>query len=198
MSVVRFKKIHLCQWIRGSIVALALTSVVPTHAATTFNFTLDEPCKTSAGVFLTNGTLVRTLWSKVRYYAAGTNSAVWDGLDDNSNAVPPGVYQIRLLEHNTEYVWDGAVGNSSAALGGITVHQAFWPMRGMAITGTNAFYVTGYNEGKYDFCQFSTTDSTHVLSKWTWVDDSNMNPESEPSDTYDRNWLWTATDGNRV
>ncbi|HUC84228.1 MAG TPA: hypothetical protein VL970_03470, partial [Candidatus Acidoferrales bacterium] len=39
---------------------------------TTFTFTLDEPCKTSAGVYLPDGTLVRTLWSKVRFYAAGT------------------------------------------------------------------------------------------------------------------------------
>lgn len=178
--------------------AIVLNWAVSLPGATTFSFVLDEPCKTSAGVFLPDGTLVRTLWSKVRYYAAGTNSAVWDGLDDNGNVMPPGPYQIRLLEHNTEYVWDGSIGNSSAALGGITVHQAFWPMRGMAITGTNAFYVTGYNEGKYDFCRFATTDPTRVLAKWTWVDDPNMHPESAPSDTYDRNWLWAATDGNRV
>lgn len=165
---------------------------------TTFTFTLDEPCKTSAGVFLPDGTLVRTLWSKVRYYAPGTNTAAWDGLDDNGNPMPAGVYQIRLLQHNTEYVWDGAIGNSSAEKAGITIHQAFWPMRGMAIAGTNAFYVTGYNEGKYDFCRFATTDPQHVTAKWTWVDDAQMHPQSAPSDTYDRNWLWTATDGNRV
>ncbi|MGA2247314.1 MAG: hypothetical protein ABSH48_20170, partial [Verrucomicrobiota bacterium] len=195
---MRLSKFDLRGLSRCLVVALASYWVVAAGAATAFNFTLDEPCKTSAGVFLPDGTLVRTLWSKVRYFAAGTNSAVWDGLDDNSNAVPAGIYQIRLLEHNTEYVWDGSIGNSSAALGGITVHEAFWPMRGMSITGTNAFYVTGYNEGRYDFCQFALTDPTHVLAKWTWVDDPNMNPESAPSDVYDRNWLWTTTDGNRV
>lgn len=47
-------------------------------------------------------------------YLAGTNSAVWDGLDDNSNPVAAGVYQIKVLQHNTEYVGDGAIGNISA------------------------------------------------------------------------------------
>lgn len=113
--------------------------------SSTFTFTLDEPCKTSAGVFKPDGTLVRTLWSKVRYQA-GTFSAVWDGLDDETNTAPQDVYEIRLLQHNTEYVWDGAIGNTSAELSGPTVHHGFYPIRDIAISGTNAFYVSGYNE----------------------------------------------------
>jgi len=31
-------------------------------------------------------------------------------------------------------------------------------MHDMAIAGTAAFYVTGYDEGKYDFNAFSTPD----------------------------------------
>ena len=127
-----------------------------------FAFTLDEPCKTSAGVYTPDGTLVRTLWSKVRYYAPGTYSAVWDGLDDNSNMAPTGNYEIKLLQHNTEYVWDGAIGNTSAEVSGPTVHGGFWPMADMAISGTNAFYVSAYDEGKYDFRNFLTTDPQHV------------------------------------
>src|SRR5271170_8320497 len=91
-------------WTGLQMLLLVLGAIGPlkTSAQTTFTFTLDEPCKTSAGVFLTNGTLVRTLWSKVYYYAAGTYSAVWNGLDDNSNAVAAGSYQIKLLQHNME------------------------------------------------------------------------------------------------
>jgi len=158
--------------------------------STTFSFYLDEPCKTSAGVYRPDGTLVRTLWSKVRYYAAGTNSAAWDGLDDNSNPAPSGVYQIRVLQHNTEYVWDGAIGNTSDELSGPTVHTGFWPMRDLTIAGTNAFYVSGYNEGKYDFRTFATTDPQRVKATW--------GPGNNPADIYDRNWNWAATDGHWV
>lgn len=150
---------------------------------------LDEPCKTSAGVFTPDGTLIRTLWSKVRYQA-GTNSAVWDGLDDNGNAAAAGAYQIKLLQHNMEYVWDGPMGNTSAELAGPTVHTGFLPMRDMAITGANGYYVSGYNEGKYDFCNFSTTDPQHVKMKW--------GADGQPSNIYDRNWSWITTDGTRV
>src|SRR5450756_1342460 len=154
-----------------------------------FTFFLDESSLTSAGAYAPDGTLLRTLWSKVRY-PAGTNAAVWDGLDDNSNAMPAGIYQIKLLLHNTEYVWDGALGNTSAERSGPTVHAAFLPMRDLAIAGTNAFYVTGYNEGKYDFCNFLTTDPQHVRMKWS-ADDQAAN-------IFDRNWGWIATDGSRI
>jgi len=150
---------------------------------TTFSFTLDEPCKTSAGVYQPDGTLVRTLWSKVRYYSAGTYSAAWDGLDDNSNAVSGGVYEIKVLQHNTEYVWDGAIGNTSAEPTGPTVHMQFYQMRDMTMAGTNAFYVSGYNENKFDFCQFFTTDPQRVVLK---QGRDNLS------------WDWTVTDGTRV
>jgi len=166
-------------WTAGSVLA----------SSTPFAFSLDESSKTSAGVFTPDGTLIRTLWSKV-YYQAGTNSAVWDGLDDSGNPVTPGTYQIKLLQHNTEYVWDGAIGNTSAERSGPMVHAAYLPMRDMAITGTNAFYVTGYNEGKYDFDNFLTTDPQHVRMKWS--------ADGQAANQYDRNWGWTATDGNRV
>jgi len=166
---------------------------------TPFSFYLDEPCKTSAGVFAPDGTLVRTLWSKARYYAPGTYSAVWDGLDDNGNAASAGIYQIRVLQHNTEYVWDGAIGNTSAELSGPTVHGGFWPMADMAISGTNAFYVSGYNEGKYDFRSFLTTDPQHVKMAWYWVYTAQFNRVSSfPGEINDLNWLWVAADGNWV
>jgi hypothetical protein len=158
--------------------------------STGFTFFLDEPCKTSAGVFAPDGTLIRTLWSKVRYYAAGTNSGVWDGLDDNSNPVPAGVYQIKVLQHNTAYVWDGAIGNTSAELSGPTVHKGFYPMRDMTIAGTNGYYVSGYNEGGYDFRNFVTTDPQRVKIQW--------GANGQPANTYDRDWRWAATDGNWV
>ena len=166
------------------------SGVVQAQTTTPFIFNLDEPCKTSAGVYTSNGTLVRTLWSKVRYYAAGTYSNYWDGLDDSGNPVAGGTYQIKILEHNTEYVWDGAIGNTSDQISGPTVHRGFWPMADMAISGTNGFYCSGYNEGTFDFRNFSTTDPQSVVD--------NFAPGSNPANIYDQNWLWTAADGNHV
>ena len=166
--------------------------------STSFSFYLDEPCKTSAGVYKPDGTLVRTLWSKVRYYAAGTYTNFWDGLDDNGNAVPTNAtYQITLLQHNTEYVWDSAIGNTSAEMSGPTVHSGFWPMADMAISGTNAFYVSGYNEGKFDFRNFLTTDPQHVKTAWYWVYNDNL-VKSFVGDPHDLNWLWVTADSNWV
>ena len=174
----------------------AITTAWP--ASSTFSFTLDAPCKTSAGVYTPDGTLIRTLWSKVRYQA-GTNAAVWDGLDDNGAPTAAGLYQIKLLQHNVEYVWDGAIGNTSAELSGPTVHRSFWPMRGMAISGTNAFYVSGYNEGLYDFRSFSTTDPQRVKMSWYWIYSSQFNRMNNSSgDVNDLNWLWAAADSSRV
>ena len=172
--------------------------VSPPAGGCSFSFTLDEPCKTSAGVYTPDGTLIRTLWSKVRY-PAGTSTALWDGLDDSGKAVAPGTYQIKLLQHNTEYVWDGAIGNTSADLSGPTVHHGFWPMCDMAISGTNGFYVSGYNEGSYDFRNFLTTDPQRVRMAWYWVYEAQFNKcGSVPGDVNDLNWLWAAADSNRV
>jgi len=193
---MKLAKFFLC-WVM--LACLPCANNVVRAQNTTLSFTLDEPCKTSAGVFATNGTLIRTLWSKVRYYAPGNYSAVWNGLDDNSNQVAAGVYQIKLLQHNTEYVWDGAIGNTSTAISGPTVHSGFWPVADMAISGTNAFYISGYNEGKYDFRSFLTTNPQQVSMAWYWVYSTQFNRVSSmPGDVNDLNWLWTAADTNWV
>jgi hypothetical protein len=175
----------LCLWLLALLVA-----PLARGQATTFVYTLDEPCKTSAGVYASDGTLVRTLWSKVRYYSAGTYTNFWDGLDDSGNSVAAGTYQIKILEHNTEYVWDGAIGNTSDQISGPTVHRGFWPMADMSISGTNGFYCSGYNEGMYDFRAFDTTDPQSVVD--------NFAPGANPADVYDQNWLWTTADSNHV
>jgi FlgD Ig-like domain len=188
------------KFVRWLTVTWLLSLAIASQAAnSSFSFTLDEPCKTSAGVYTSDGTLIRTLWSKVRYYAAGTYAAAWDGLDDSSNAAPAGVYQIKLLQHNTEYVWDGAIGNTSAELSGPTVHQGFYPVQDMAIIGTNAFYVSGYNEGRYNFRSFITTDPQHMASGLYWCYSPEDQVTYEPlMDINQRSWTYVAADSNWV
>ncbi|HEX3717558.1 MAG TPA: fibronectin type III domain-containing protein [Verrucomicrobiae bacterium] len=130
-------------------------------------------------------------------FPQGPQSANWDGLDDNSNPVPAGTYRIKLLQHNVKYVWDGAIGNTSTEMSGPTVHRGFSFITDMTITGTNAFYVSGYNENQYAFRSFNTSDPQHVASQWFW---SYLNGVlgSNPGNIYDRDWLYTTSDGNWV
>ncbi len=187
---MKFSKVFASRWTWCLTTAVALSAAGAAQAQTTsLAFTLDAPSKTSAGVFGADGTLIRTLWCKISY-PAGTNSAVWDGLDDNNNPVPAGNYQIKVLEHNTEYVWDGAIGNTSDAVSGPTVHNGFYPLRAMAIAGTNAYYISGYNEANYDFRSFLTSDPQCVVQRWS--------PNNAPANIYDRDWNCVATDGSWV
>jgi len=167
---------------------------------TAFSFTLDEPCKTSAGVYKPDGTLVRTLWSKVRYYTPGNYSGVWDGNDDNTNAVPAGQYQIKLLQHNTEYVWDGAIGNSSPEPYGNTVHMGFHFLHDMAINGSNMYFVRGYDEAKLPFSSAYTTSPTVCAASWFYLlTSAGQNPPGiSPVNIYDRNWDVVCSDGNWI
>ena len=166
-------------------------------AVTTVNFTLDEPCQTSAGVFKKDGTLVRTLWSKIRYYFPGNYSATWDGLDDYSNAVPAGTYEVRVLQHNTQYIWDGCIGNTSAEKSGLSVHIGYLAMQDMTIPGTNAYYVSGYDEGKLAFRSFATNDPQHVASSFFWdINQTGGLVNARAWRTVP--WIFTTTDGQWV
>jgi len=121
-----------------------------------FSFTLPQASVTSAGVYnASTGALLRTLWNNVQYQA-GTNYGVWDGNDDSGNAVPSGSnYQIKLIYHNVQYVWDGTVGNTSAAQSGPNVYRSNGNILDMAIAGGNAYYAVGYNELSNPFHSFA-------------------------------------------
>src|SRR5439155_401169 len=77
-----------------------------------FSFNLVRPGIVSAGAYLPDGTLVRTLWS-ARDSPAGANIVFWNGLDDLGRAVPEGTYLIKVIAHDMKYVWEGVIGNTS-------------------------------------------------------------------------------------
>ena len=180
-------------------VAISWFSSVTVNAATAISFTLDEPCKTSAGVYRTDGTLVRTLWNNARYNQAGTYTTSWDGKDDGGSSVAAGTYQVRVLQHNVEYIWDGVVGNTSSDRSGLGVHAGFEFIKDMAISGTNAFYCSGYNEAKYGQRMFYTTNPQRVQSSWNYVQYSSGNPaiQNIPG-IANRFWWFMASDSNTV
>ena len=121
-----------------------------------FSFNLPQASITSAGVYnASTGALLRTLWNNVQYQQ-GTNYGVWDGKDDNGNAVPTGTsYKIKLIYHNVQYVFEGMIGNTSASQSGPDVYHAFQKMQDMAIGGNTAYYAVGYNEAGNPFHYFA-------------------------------------------
>ncbi|MCE0523321.1 MAG: Ig-like domain-containing protein [Methylacidiphilales bacterium] len=120
-----------------------------------FSFNLPQASITSAGVYNTStGALIRTLWNNVQYQS-GTNDGVWDGKDDNGNVVAAGsAYQIKLIYHNVQYVWEGTIGNTSANESGRHVYRSFLTPQDMSISGGLAFYTVGYNEAQNPYHNF--------------------------------------------
>lgn len=122
-----------------------------------FTFTLAGSAKTSAGVFKTDGTLVKTLWNDVQY-PAGTHTEYWNSLDDLGLSIssPDVSYQIKVLSNNVNYTWQGTVGNTSTNQTGPTKHRGVYHcMRGLAFNGSYGYFCIGYAEGNPTILKFN-------------------------------------------
>ncbi|WP_211166258.1 FlgD immunoglobulin-like domain containing protein [Mucilaginibacter robiniae] len=138
----------------------------PLYSSCTFTFKIKQTAATSAGIFDTEGRLLKTLWSGVTY-ATGTHKATWDGTDDEGRPMPAGNYQVKVLSNNVKYTWEGVIGNTSASFTGPTVHHAHERILGVAIVGNKAYYTTGFNEQGESNFKFYTDkpQSREVISQ---------------------------------
>lgn len=164
--------------------AILKTNVPPNPQNIEFSFTLAAAARTSAGVYASDSTLVKTLWSGI-HYAAGTHTAVWDGTDDEGILAPNGSYQIHVLSNNVTYTWEGVIGNTSSASSGPTVHKGYDIIRGMAFSGGTAYLGKGYSEGSPAHAKMLTsapqskitifpTDGTGVNGSFVVTDGINV------------------------
>ena len=132
-----------------------ITVIGPTSSPGTIGFALSLPvaAATSAGVYDSNGTLLRTLWSN-QPYPAGASAASWDGSDDYGNPVAASTYQIKVLYNNVTYDW-GVIGNTSANWIGPDNWdtQSLIPTD-MAIMGTTAYVANSYAENAPQMSMF--------------------------------------------
>ncbi len=110
-----------------------------------FRFTLSESALTSAGVYTSDGVLIRTLWSGIRY-SKGVHDSSWDAINDEGKFVGPGNYTIKVLSNNVTYTWEGVIGNTSTSKSGNQVHASYSAMNGITISGNYAYYSMGYPE----------------------------------------------------
>ncbi len=112
---------------------------------TRWRFSLPRAATTSAAVYDRQGQLLRTLW-RADALPAGEHEGSWDERNDSGQLVPHGDYEIRLVHHRINYVWEGVVGNSSESFSALNAHRAFLPPTGLLISGDRAYYAVGYNE----------------------------------------------------
>ncbi|MBC7915819.1 MAG: hypothetical protein H7Y07_17050, partial [Pyrinomonadaceae bacterium] len=114
---------------------------------TSFEFSLKESSQTSAGVYTSDTTLIRTLWSGINF-SSGKHVAKWDGLSDDGSQAPKDNYHVKVLSHNVKYEWQGILANSSLNATGNDMHKPWDPIFGIRITGGKAYYCSGYGEGR--------------------------------------------------
>ena len=115
--------------------------------STRWSYVLPDAATTSAGVYTPQGVLVRTLW-RAEPRSAGEHQESWDNRDDSGAVVPDASYEIKLVHYRLTYVWEGVIGNSSESFDGALAHKAYLPPAAIVISGDEAFYAVGYNEGQ--------------------------------------------------
>jgi hypothetical protein len=139
----------------------------PVARAVSFSFTILRDANTSAGVFSVDGTLIKTLWSGIKYNA-GTYQRWWDGTTDDGELAPNGNYHIKVLSNNVKYTWEGVIGNSSDVNTGPNVHQGMEAICSMAFSANKGFYTNNYNEQRSSCFSFNITNPQKKTSLLGW------------------------------
>ncbi len=111
-----------------------------------FTFTLDRARTTSAGIFASDGRLLRTLWRGERL-DAGRHTRQWDLRLDDGQLASAAEVSVRVIHHDVRYVWQGVVGNSTAAAGHAP-QRSFQPPASLAADGDQLHIALGYNEAQ--------------------------------------------------
>ena len=154
-----------------------------------FTFTLPATRTTSAGVYTADGTLVRTLW-RGQSFGAGAHAASWDQRDDSGTLLPAGQYTVKVAHHAMQYVWEGAIGNTSARAGAAVLHHSYRSPTSFASIPGSMLYAVGYNEGQSAINGF-TLDNTQSNRSPVRVASSFISPDMIAADT--SRVYWTST-----
>ena len=111
----------------------------------TFKFTLATNHQASAGIYSSNGLLVRNLYGN-RLLSAGSYTHYWDGNDDFGNPMGPDNYTVKLLTHNVTAVWDGTIGNTSTYQTATTKLTGLANFADVLAVGNEIYMLRTYNE----------------------------------------------------
>ena len=129
-----------------------------------FNFAanLNPGGVTSAGIFNSQGGLVRTLWA-MEVFPAGNLNASWDGLDDFGSPVPAGNYTWKVIRNGSTYTNLSTIGNT-----GMPPHTAGHVpiyLQGVALdSASNVYTVNGWDEPHFDVIKWSPVDGQAMMN----------------------------------
>ncbi len=165
-----------------------------TEEALAFAFVINSPsAATSAGVYDSNGILIRTLWANV-FLTEGNHVRYWDGKNDLGILAPRGTYTIKLLTNNVIYKYDGKIGTTS----GHWYEPDRWENFGwngslhFAFSGSRGWIATGYAEGTYNVGYFDVANPFSPLPVSTQY--VNQNIELDDIAT-DGQWVYLMNRG---
>jgi hypothetical protein len=157
----------------GAATALPTLPAGPLGTARTqglvFSFALPSARTTSAGVYATDGHLVRTLWRGERLNA-GAYTRTWDQRRDDGTPAPGGFYTVRLIHHDLGYEWEGVVGNTSFGASVGLPHRAYLPPASLAIDGEQLHFGVGYNEAQTAIQGLDMRQPQQPASRVTHID----------------------------
>jgi len=149
-----------------------------------FAFNLDTTARTSAGVYNTDGVLLRTLWNN-KTYNEGTHSSMWDKKNDDGLVVDDSIVVIKVVSNNVKYSWEGIIGNNSDNISGSTKYHNFESITSMAASGNDMYAACDYNEAMNAQLRFN-------------INDPNKSLNAAPKKTYGQQTSFVATDGVSV
>jgi DNA-binding beta-propeller fold protein YncE len=152
-------KLGVCLLIGLLSVAAALSSTEVGSMPVNYRFDvkLDNPGLTTAGIFNSEGRLVRVLWTMKRVAAGTTIPAVWNGLDQDDKPVPPGEYTWKVVTNRSIYRNIGVIGNTGLP----TTTSGHVPMflEGVAVDANDAIYtVHDWDEPHHKIIKWSKKD----------------------------------------
>jgi hypothetical protein len=154
-SFRRFVVLFLC--FTGLFVSL--------HAQQHFSVQLSQGGLTSAGIFDSDGRIVRTLWA-LETFNAGNLNCSWDGLDDFGTPAPPGTYTWKVLRNGAQYNNIGVIGNTG--LPPITSGHVPSVIEGVALDSQgnegNVYTVHNWDEPHFDVIRWSPADGKSAMN----------------------------------
>ncbi len=103
--------IHLISVSILSACLLVCTAAEAAEKKFSFQFTLEQPALTSAGIFDHQGHLVRVLWT-TNQFEAGPHPGSWDGRNDFGSNAPASEYEWRVVVNHCLYTNVGAIGQN--------------------------------------------------------------------------------------
>ena len=160
-----------------------------------FTFTLPATRTTSAGVYTVDDRLVRTLW-RGQSFGPGAHAAAWDQRDDSGTLMPTGQYTIKVAHHAVQYVWEGAIGNTSVRAGAAVLHHSYRGPTSFASIAGGMLYAVGYNEGQSAINGF-TLDNVQLNQSPVRIVSSFVSPDMIAADTQRVYWTNTGLGMNK-